>query len=103
MGSGLLSNSLEETQLGASSFLQRAPHFLLILPSFHLLGSPSLPSARILPHFLPSASFVLNVLAPFLPTFLLFFQISAEKQNISGASLNKFLPTEPEPLLQRVT
>lgn len=78
MGSGLLSNSLEETQLGASSFLQFAPHFLQ--PLFHLLCSPSLDSTRILPHFLPFASFVPSCFgsgfggssAPFFPTFLLF-------------------------------
>lgn len=47
---------------GAPSFLQFATHFLLVLPFlqplFHSLRSPSLNSPRVLPHFLPFASFV---------------------------------------------
>lgn len=53
--------------------------------------------------FLPVLVLVLAAarLHSFPPSFCFYPQITAEKQNISGASLNRLQPTEPEPLLQQ--
>lgn len=92
------------------------PSFPLLLvlpflpPSFHFLHSSSLIGAvSSLTSFLSLRLLFLHVwilvlaaapLRSFPPSFCFYPQIFAEKQNIPGASLNKLLSTEPEPLLQ---